>query len=160
MTAMSATLEADWVTRQPLQSHDGQVAGHPGSLQAMRGPNGEALVVKESLSSEIDFYEQLRGHRAVPSTNASQESARKQLHADWTPTYWGSLGPLPPSTKPSVILQDLLAEYKRANVMDIKLGTQLWDENSSEEKKQRMEQASRDTTSFETGIRLTGWRVG
>ena len=44
-------------------------------------------------------------------------------------------------------------------MIDIKLGTILWDESASLEKQQRMEQAARNTTSLETGIRLTGFQV-
>ena len=43
--------------------------------------------------------------------------------------------------------------------MDIKLGTVLYDEDASEEKKARMREKARQGTSFETGLRLTGIQV-
>lgn len=149
---MSSTpiLDPTWVAQQALRVNEGQVAGHPGSLQSLRGPNGEALIIKQSLDGEVAFYEMLR---AADSSNTAAPLL------EWIPRYYGSLPPASPDDKPSVILEDLLSKYKRPNVLDIKLGTQLWDDKSSEDKKRRMEEASRNTTSFETGIRLTGWRV-
>jgi hypothetical protein len=45
------------------------------------------------------------------------------------------------------------------NVIDIKLGTVLFDEDASPEKRARMERAARDTTIGATGLRLTGFQV-
>ena len=43
--------------------------------------------------------------------------------------------------------------------MDIKLGTVLYERTASPEKRARMEKTARETTSLETGIRLTGFQV-
>jgi 1D-myo-inositol-tetrakisphosphate 5-kinase/inositol-polyphosphate multikinase len=48
----------------------------------------------------------------------------------------------------------------KPNILDIKLGTKLYDDDASEEKKARMIQAAAATTSFTTGVRLTGFQVG
>jgi len=42
------------------------------------------------------------------------------------------------------------------NILDVKLGTVLYDEDAPPEKRERMEKKARDTTSGEVGIRLTG----
>lgn len=159
--AMTATqpISPEWARDQVLQAHNGQVAGHPGTLQALKGPNGESLIVKEGLPSEIAFYE------ALHSQSSTQDDAVRDFAYEWTPKYYGSLpaattdAAAAASEKPRIIIEDLLSGFQRPNVIDVKLGTQLWDENSSEDKKERMDKASRETTSFETGIRLTGWRV-
>ena len=144
----------DWVREQVLETHNGQVAGHPGTLQSLKGPNGEDLIVKQSLPKEVAFYEVLKA-QSFPDNDAVREFASK-----WTPKYYGSLNPADGGAgPPRIIIEDLLSGFQRPNVIDIKLGTQLWDEDSSKEKIQRMEKASRETTSFETGVRLTGWRV-
>ncbi|KAK4057215.1 hypothetical protein OIO90_001710 [Microbotryomycetes sp. JL221] len=66
-----------------------------------------------------------------------------------------------PLTSPMkmIVLENLTYRFNRPNVLDIKLGTQLYDENASDEKRARMEQAAKDTTSYETGVRLTGFQV-
>jgi 1D-myo-inositol-tetrakisphosphate 5-kinase/inositol-polyphosphate multikinase len=57
------------------------------------------------------------------------------------------------------VLQNLTHHFVRPCVMDVKLGQQFWDEDSSEEKVKRMEEATKSTTSATTGVRLTGFQV-
>jgi 1D-myo-inositol-tetrakisphosphate 5-kinase/inositol-polyphosphate multikinase len=58
-----------------------------------------------------------------------------------------------------VVLKNLSHVFIRPNVIDVKLGTVLWDAHAIPEKRARMERAARETTSFATGIRLTGFKV-
>lgn len=160
-TGETQTITPEWLKQQVLSPSAGQVAGHAGAVGTFQGPNGEALVAKKSIKSEAQFYEELNSFE--PLANESQEAAvrRKEFAQRFTPKYYGSvsLSEDPSSKEVSVVCEDLLAGYRRPNVMDIKLGTQLWDEDSSEEKRLRMEKVSRETTSGPTGVRLTGWRV-
>ena len=57
------------------------------------------------------------------------------------------------------MLENLSHRFLKPNILDIKLGTRLYDDEASEEKKARMIQAAKNTTSFETGVRLTGFQV-
>lgn len=59
----------------------------------------------------------------------------------------------------SIVLENLSHKFSKPNVLDIKLGTILYDESASNEKRARMEKTARETTSLETGIRLTGFSV-
>ena len=59
----------------------------------------------------------------------------------------------------SIVLENLAHKFSRPNILDIKLGTQLYDDEASEEKKARMIQAAKATTSLQTGVRLTGFQV-
>jgi 1D-myo-inositol-tetrakisphosphate 5-kinase/inositol-polyphosphate multikinase len=56
-------------------------------------------------------------------------------------------------------LQNLSNDFTRPNILDIKLGIQLYDEDATPEKKERMIQAAKETTSLETGVRMTGFQV-
>lgn len=58
-----------------------------------------------------------------------------------------------------LVLENLAHRFVRPNVLDIKLGTQLWDDDATMEKRERMERVARTTTSATTGIRLTGFQV-
>lgn len=58
-----------------------------------------------------------------------------------------------------LVLENLTHRFLRPNVLDVKLGTQLFDDDASEEKKIKMETVAKETTSFETGLRLTGFQV-
>jgi len=50
--------------------------------------------------------------------------------------------------------------FRKPNILDIKLGTLLYDEDAPPEKRAKMEAKTRNTTSGEVGIRLTGFQVG
>lgn len=152
-------ISAQWLAAQELTENLNQVAGHPGSIRSLVGPSGQALIVKRSLASEVSFYQKISTPGQIDTENPKQSERRRALSRDWMPKYYGSIAGESES-RPSVALEDLLAPFESPNVLDVKLGTQLWDEaDASEEKKQRMEQASKDTTSYETGMRLTGWRT-
>jgi inositol-polyphosphate multikinase len=49
--------------------------------------------------------------------------------------------------------------FRKPNILDIKLGTVLYDEDATPEKKERMQNKARCTTSGETGVRLIGFQV-
>ncbi|CED83975.1 Inositol polyphosphate multikinase, component of the ARGR transcription regulatory complex [Phaffia rhodozyma] len=57
----------------------------------------------------------------------------------------------------SVVLTNLTQAFTHPSVLDVKLGTVLYDEHASPEKKARMEKAAQDTTSGSCGIRLVGF---
>lgn len=175
----SQRVTPEWVAAQTTTAHGGQVGGHPGSLQLLVGPNGESLVVKESLASEAAFYEDLYEPGLLPGESEEAAERRKELRERWAPTYYGSL-PLPSGSpdpskqggaapdaptsssvaaKGRIIVSDLLSGFKRPCMMDVKLGTQLWDESATEEKRIRMDKQSKETTSWTTGLRITGWRI-
>ena len=57
------------------------------------------------------------------------------------------------------MLENLSHAFSKPNILDIKLGTVLYDDGASAEKRARMEKTARETTSLETGVRLTGFQV-
>lgn len=59
----------------------------------------------------------------------------------------------------SIVLDNLSKAFTKPNILDIKLGTVLYDEHASEEKKARMIKTAAETTSLETGVRMTGFQV-
>ena len=59
----------------------------------------------------------------------------------------------------SIVLENLSFPFLKPNILDIKLGTVLYDETASPEKVARMQKNARESTSLETGVRLTGFQV-
>jgi hypothetical protein len=59
----------------------------------------------------------------------------------------------------SIVVENVTYPFLKPNILDVKLGTILYDETASPEKVERMKKNARDTTSFETGVRLTGFQV-
>jgi len=58
-----------------------------------------------------------------------------------------------------IVLENLAHSFLKPNILDVKLGTVLYDDDASPEKRARMEKVARETTSQETGMRLTGFQV-
>ncbi|KAJ3990381.1 hypothetical protein F5890DRAFT_460369 [Lentinula detonsa] len=66
------------------------------------------------------------------------------------------------NAKQFLVLSNLVDSFKKPNVLDLKLGTVLYDELDqacSEDKKARMIKAARETTIGECGLRLTAFQV-
>jgi 1D-myo-inositol-tetrakisphosphate 5-kinase/inositol-polyphosphate multikinase len=143
----------------PLTS---QVGGHPGVLVS----EDEALVIKPALPLELEFYQ-------THISDVAFEPLRPFL-----PIFYGTLkleGKVDESVhdtlvvkplddvqgahKESLVLENLSHSFVKPNILDIKLGTVLYDESASSEKRARMEKTARQTTSGETGIRITGFQV-
>ena len=128
-----------------------QVGGHPGVLSS---DDGE-FVVKPTFHSEIKFYEKLRSEAAfsalIPFIPRFHNTIDLQAG-----TY---TLPATPSHRRAIVIENLCHRFSRPNVVDIKLGTVLYDDNASVERRARRESVARATTTFETGIRIIGFQV-
>lgn len=70
----------------------------------------------------------------------------------------GQETPLSPA-ETSIVLENLTKRFSRPSVVDIKLGAQLWDEEASPEKQQRMQAVSNTTTSGSLHMRVAGMQI-
>ncbi|KAI0344971.1 SAICAR synthase-like protein [Trametopsis cervina] len=149
-----------------FQSLANQVGGHPG---VKTSKNGE-LVMKPALKAEIEFYQQVRANDVLkelrPFVPEFYGTLRLEGQVDHEKSVGGSIvlkegsaDQVKETEKDSIVLENLSHKFLKPNIMDIKLGTVLFDRNASEEKRARMEKTARETTSFETGVRLTGFQV-
>ncbi|KAF9265713.1 SAICAR synthase-like protein [Marasmius fiardii PR-910] len=144
----------------PLTS---QVGGHAGVQTTEDG----SLIIKPALALEHEFYQSL-------TTQDSFQALRP-----FVPKFYGTLklegqvdesgegggikelgtSDIDSDNLQSLVLENLLHTFVKPNILDIKLGTVLYDESASPEKVERMLKIARETTSLETGIRLTGFQV-
>ncbi|RPD68539.1 SAICAR synthase-like protein [Lentinus tigrinus ALCF2SS1-7] len=145
----------------PLAS---QVGGHPGVMTSEDG----SLLIKPALAAEVAFYQSV-------TTDPGFAPLRP-----FVPKFYGTLrlegkldesqpqadgGPIKvvqasaEQEKESLVLENLSHTFLKPNILDVKLGTVLYDDGASEEKRARMEKTARETTSLETGVRLTGFQV-
>ncbi|PIL33058.1 hypothetical protein GSI_04507 [Ganoderma sinense ZZ0214-1] len=167
---------------QPLES---QVGGHPGVLTSEDG----SLLIKPAHQAEVAFYQSVVADPAfaplrpfVPkfygtlrlegrvdeAAAAADEIGNIQIVEVATEVqkdeYMRFISPRPPVASQSqgllsLVLENLTHAFAKPNILDIKLGTVLYSDDASPEKRARMEKTARDTTSFETGVRLTGFQV-
>ena len=141
-----------------------QVAGHPGGVQTL---SGGQFVVKDCLERELSFYQEIQTAAESEEFDETQKQLVKRLitiiptcKGSWT-EYTNGLRTESDNSDapPRIVLENLTFGFEQPNVCDIKLGTQLWDEEASQEKRLRMDLAAQSTTSGSHGIRLTGWQV-
>ncbi|GAA5900219.1 hypothetical protein JCM8208_002054 [Rhodotorula glutinis] len=138
-----------------------QVGGHANTILA--SPLSASTLIKPSSTRELAFYQHL-----APSLDPN-------LVGEYTPAFYGTLklaGKVAPEggiasldaeggdAEPEMlVLENLTYRFVRPNVLDIKLGTQLFDEDASPDKQERMRLAASSSTSAEAGVRLTGFQV-
>lgn len=157
------------------------VGGHPGITTTEDG----SLVIKPAKPSEITFYTEVL--RAEGSAFASLqeflptflgvlsvhgragekegeilplETSEGELAARDKSRFSLLSSKRPDSGEHCLVLENVAYRFNKPNVLDIKLGTILYDEYASELKKAKMTKQALETTSAETGARLTGFLVG
>lgn len=62
-------------------------------------------------------------------------------------------------TELHIVLENITHGFKKPNVLDLKLGAQLWDDNAKPEKRARLDEVSAATTSGSLGFRIAGMRT-
>lgn len=149
-----------------------QVGGHAG----VQTTEDESLLLKPALPREINFYQRL----AAADDQDELSKLRK-----WTPKFLGVLklegqlkdssavgngcdgnveivpvhGKIAPEDQERLVLENVAYGFVKPCILDVKLGTVLYDEDAPPEKQARMIKAAQNSTSAETGVRLTGFQV-
>lgn len=146
----------------PTRTLNSQVGGHAGVLTT----EDKSLLIKAALPRELEIYQKLQYDPAL--------EALRPFTADFLGTLEleGEVDQSNPITanggiaikpiddhKESIVLENVTYPFLKPNILDVKLGTILYDETASPEKVERMKKTARNTTSFETGVRLTGFQV-
>lgn len=63
------------------------------------------------------------------------------------------------ATEMHIVLENITNGFKKPNVLDLKLGAQLWDDAAKPEKRARLDEVSSKTTSGSLGFRIAGMRT-
>ncbi|EDR10794.1 uncharacterized protein LACBIDRAFT_315595 [Laccaria bicolor S238N-H82] len=129
----------------PTRTLNSQVGGHAGVLTTEDG----SLLIKAALPRELEIYQKLQYDPAL--------EALRPFTADFLGTL--ELEGEVDQSNPITPNENVTYPFLKPNILDVKLGTILYDETASPEKVERMKKTARNTTSFETGVRLTGFQV-
>ncbi|KAH7890096.1 inositol polyphosphate multikinase [Phlebopus sp. FC_14] len=169
-------------TLPPTTALSSQVGGHSGVQTTEDG----SLLLKPALPNEVAFYQLVRDSdtAAIDAATVIKLKALKE----WIPKFYGVLnlegriadpeadldaGVVPtmivPATEHShsasyapsqtLVLENVTYGFIKPCILDVKLGKVLYDEDASPEKRQHMIEVASETTSFTTGVRLTGFQV-
>ncbi|KIK17088.1 hypothetical protein PISMIDRAFT_15358 [Pisolithus microcarpus 441] len=150
----------------PLSS---QVGGHAGIQTTEDG----SLLLKTALPRELEFYQLIRDGMSSDIDVATATASGLTLLLSWIPKFLGmlSLGThlvenLPEMTAvhdlpafvqasrttTTIVLESLTYGFCKPRILDVKLGTILYEENAPPEKKERVIHTAASTTSLSTGV--------
>ncbi|KAF1955733.1 SAICAR synthase-like protein [Byssothecium circinans] len=152
-----------------LQAFGNAAAGHDGVLS---DPTG-AVVVKPCTTAEIAFYESVAESHLdlaphLPTFLGSltlsndQEAARAAADTGTIITAEGTIERLHGrklDTELHIVLENITHGFTKPNVLDLKLGKQLWDEQTKPEKRARLDEVANSSTSGSLGFRIAGMRT-
>jgi 1D-myo-inositol-tetrakisphosphate 5-kinase/inositol-polyphosphate multikinase len=135
-------------------------------------PSG-AVVVKPCTQAEIAFYESIATSHPDLAPHLPTFMGTLQLSADQqassstaadsgtiqTATGIERLHGKKLATELHIVLENITHGFKKPNVLDLKLGKQLWDEAAKPEKRARLDAVSNASTSSSLGFRIAGMRT-
>ncbi|KAH3767104.1 inositol hexakisphosphate kinase 3 [Pelomyxa schiedti] len=138
---------AEEAAAKPQARQDGQVGGH-GGAGALLFENGRVLK-PATCPKEVAFYKQVAAGHAPHAV---------KFHL--VPQFFGTEERDTPYGRINYfIMEDMLQGFKHPSILDIKMGTQTWHEDCTEEKRlQHIEQDSKCTTG-KYGFRFCGMKV-
>lgn len=150
-----------------------QVAGHDGVLSDENG----FVIIKPCTDVEITFYERCLAEEhalldCIPAFMGTLELNTPETLASMAPEVAAAIPEdlsklnLDPAYSPpnaayerAVVLENLAFGYSKPCVLDLKLGSRLYDDLASPEKRERLETVSKRTTSGSLGVRIAGMKV-
>ncbi|KAM4058879.1 inositol polyphosphate kinase [Hirsutella rhossiliensis] len=104
---------------------------------------GDVKTTKEQIAATI------AEHMSRPPTERQSED-----NVTWKSTKGRKI-----KTDTAVVLENTTHGFKKANVLDVKLGVRLWADDAPLEKKRRFDKISSETTHDKLGFRIAGMRV-
>ena len=143
--------------------------------------------MKPCKQSEIDFYESARDHPRISpyipdfigtlslgDGQSAQAAGAIVLPAEtspelpsaatfgnetvienkWTPSNGGKI-----ETDLAIVLENVALDFKKPNILDVKLGARLWADDAPEAKRTRLDKAAEETTSKPLGFRIAGMKT-
>lgn len=138
-----------------------QAAGHKGAMQSESGE----LFYKPAKAREIMFYQTISQHYPdflliVPTFYGTL--SEKQQEEGTSAAAAAAVDATKEAAEESqlLVLKSSLYGYSEPCILDIKLGSQLWDElEATPEKRDRLDQVSATTTSGSLSLRIAGMNV-
>ncbi|KAI8991312.1 hypothetical protein BDF20DRAFT_909110 [Mycotypha africana] len=147
-----------------------QVAGHD---KLMSMPTSNLIIVKPCTKKEVDFYQDAQGYpdlldfiaECYGTLRAATEKELELLDS----TELNDSDDIRPFTTHIIInsysssqnlcLENISHGFTRPCIMDLKMGSLLYDQDATTEKRNRMIHHSKTTTSGSLGLRISGMKV-
>ncbi|CAK7268185.1 hypothetical protein SEPCBS57363_002966 [Sporothrix epigloea] len=119
-------------------------------------------VPPEAQQAMNEFVHRSQASQVSPPTPQQQVQPSAKDCGPGTPSdniTWVPRGSQNIKTDRAIVLGNATHGFCKPNVLDVKLGHRLWADNAPLQKRQRMEEVSRQTTHAKHGFRIAGMRV-
>ncbi|POW22643.1 hypothetical protein PSHT_01005 [Puccinia striiformis] len=129
-----------------------QAGGHQGRV--LIDSTDPQRIIKKTKRNELKFYRSLVNQLERPLLPSDSD-----VWSDWRAKFFGPWNHKTEAEEVFITLENLTGPgplFNHPNVLDIKLGQKLHDDQATLEKKQRMSRVALETTTAEFGMRLTG----
>ena len=156
---------------QPFKYFDKQVAGHD-KLMLLTTSTDDLMIIKPCKPKEVNFYQDAQNYPEfldfLPQCYGTLRAATEhdlsiletsELVGDSTNCYLMETVQGLDQQEQNVCLENILHGFTRPCIMDLKMGSLLYDADASEEKRQKMISQSVNTTSSTLGLRISGLKV-
>ncbi|CEG67453.1 hypothetical protein RMATCC62417_03882 [Rhizopus microsporus] len=156
---------------QPFKYFDQQVAGHD-KLMLLTTSTDDLMIIKPCKPKEVNFYQDAQNYPEfldfLPQCYGTLRAATEhdlsiletsELVGDSTNCYLMETVQGLDQQEQNVCLENILHGFTRPCIMDLKMGSLLYDADASEEKRQKMIYQSVNTTSSTLGLRISGLKV-
>ncbi|KAL8719276.1 MAG: hypothetical protein Q9225_003706 [Loekoesia sp. 1 TL-2023] len=121
-----------------------------GTLTLNSDPEAAAALTQQTAPTNLPDSSQV-----VPLSEAPKAISHAPIvEKAWTPSNGGRI-----TTDLAIVLENIAASFKKPNILDVKLGARLWDDNAPPAKRVKLDKAAEETTSKPLGFRIAGMRT-
>lgn len=130
-----------------LSLGDSEIQAKAGILQTQQNDTTEPTFSAPARSSTL--------HRRGDSGHiVSDPKIHRSATKEWTPSGGAKL-----TSSLSIVLSNATAGFRKPNVIDLKLGARLWDDDAPIAKRNKLDEVSNTSTSGSLGFRVAGMKV-
>ncbi|EXJ78568.1 hypothetical protein A1O1_08969 [Capronia coronata CBS 617.96] len=120
----------------------------------------------EAAQPQVQFLQDHASSAGTTAVGKGSEDTGNAVIADSTVTpelvkraSWKPSGGKKISTGLAIVLENVAGGFKRPNVLDVKLGARLWDDDAPLAKRRRLDEVAERTTSGNLGFRVAGMKM-
>ncbi|KAL8997614.1 MAG: hypothetical protein Q9169_003161 [Polycauliona sp. 2 TL-2023] len=118
-----------------------------GTLDLNSEPDSAAAVARTATVNPTEA-----GQSIINSSNALPNAP--VVEKAWAPSNGGKI-----TTNRAIVLENIAAPFDKPNILDVKLGARLWDDNAPPAKRTKLDKVAEETTSKSLGFRIAGMRT-
>ncbi|KAI4284063.1 MAG: hypothetical protein L6R38_001701 [Xanthoria sp. 2 TBL-2021] len=118
-----------------------------GTLELNSESDPAAAVARTAIMNPTEAGQSITGSpHTIPNAPVVEKA--------WAPSNGGKI-----KTDLAIVLENIAAPFQKPNILDVKLGARLWDDNAPPAKRTKLDKVAEETTSKSLGLRIAGMRT-